>query len=67
MSDTKHAKKTPSEELSEIVVSQLVESGLMREVDGKSAIREMSAGSLKSEDWRLLVEKVIDKKVEDEQ
>lgn len=67
MSDTKHEKKTPSEELSEIVVSQLVDSGLILEVDGKSAIREMSAGNLKGEDWRLLIEKAIDKKVEDEQ
>jgi hypothetical protein len=67
MSDTKHENKTPSEELSEIVVSQLVDSGLMLEADGKSAIREMSAGNLKGEDWRLLIEKAIDKEVEDEQ
>jgi len=67
MSDTKHENKTPSTELSEIVVAQLVNSGLMLEVDSKSAIREMAAGKLKGEDWRLHIEKAIDKWVKHEQ
>lgn len=66
MNDPIHENKTPSEELSDIVVSQLVDSGLMLQVDSKSAIREMSAGNLSGEDWRLLIEKAIDKEVEDE-
>jgi len=61
MSNTNKETKTLSEELSEIVVSQLVGKGLLLEVDGKAATTDMATGKLKSEDWRLLMEKAIDK------
>ena len=63
MSNIKDEKKTLSEELSEIAVSQLIDSGLILAVDSKYATSEMSAGKLKSEDWRLLIEKAIDKEI----
>ena len=63
MSTELDAKKTLSEELSEIAVSKLVGSGLLLEADNKYAVTAMSKGQLKSEDWRLLIEKAIDKEV----
>jgi len=66
MNKTEHKNKTPSEELAEIVASRLVENALVLEADSATLMRDMAAGKLKGEDWRLFIEKAIDKESNNE-
>ena len=67
MSDKEHENKTPSEALAEIVTSRLVEGTLVLEADRVDLQKDMATGKLKAEDWRLFVEKAIDKEPSNEQ
>ena len=67
MSDKEFKNKTPSEELAEIVTSRLVESALVLEMDSATLQKDMATGKLKGEDWRLIIEKAIDKESGNEQ
>ena len=66
MSDAEEKAKTPSEELAEIVSSALLGSGLILEKDAPYITPEIASGKLKAEDWRLLIEKALDKETSDE-
>ncbi|MEW8266057.1 MAG: hypothetical protein AB2731_07960 [Candidatus Thiodiazotropha sp.] len=66
MSSTETDSKSPSEELADIVVANLLDKGLILESDTTKTITELASGRLKGEDWRLLIEKALDKKVSDE-
>ena len=67
MSETEHKNQTPSEELAEIVTSLLVKNALVLETDSATLQKDIAAGKLKGEDWRLVVEKAIDKESGNEQ
>lgn len=58
---------TPSEQLAEIVVNRLPKEGLLLESDAAKLQSKLEKGTLKSEDWRLAVEKVLLKEEKDEQ
>jgi ribosomal protein S1 len=59
ISDTR--LKTPSEVLAEKVVAGLVAKALVLSNDAKKLTVNISTGKLKAEDWRLVIEKAIDK------
>ena len=58
--------KTPSEELAENIAKALSQEGLLDEVDAGRISATISSGKTKAEDWRLAIEKVIDREKEDE-
>lgn len=47
---------TPSEQLSEIVLTKLVEAGLFRVSDKTKYLSSFAEGRIKQEDWRLSIE-----------
>lgn len=51
-----------SEILAEKIVSKLVEQKLFTPEDSARYLESISSGKIKSEDWRLAIEKGIDKK-----
>lgn len=66
MSDAEENDKTPSEELAEILTNALLDKGLILKEDAPHTSLEIASGKLKAEDWRLLIEKALDKEVSDE-
>ncbi|BBA34073.1 uncharacterized protein sS8_2121 [Methylocaldum marinum] len=61
MSETSSRSKAPSELLAEQIAHELVDKALVLANDAKTMQRSLAAGKLKAEDWRLLIEKAIDK------
>lgn len=55
--------KTASELLATKVAEALLEKKLIVEADAQKFKKDLAAGKLKAEDWRVLVEKAIDKEV----
>ncbi len=66
MSDAEENDKTPAEELAEIVTNALLDEGLILKEDAPHTSREIASGKLRAEDWRLLIEKALDKEASDE-
>lgn len=61
MSDTGALQKLPSEILSEQIVQILVEHKLLLPADAKKTQTSLAGGKLKADDWRLVIEKALDK------
>ncbi len=61
MSESTTLLKTPSELLAEKISNLLVEKGFVLSGDAKKLEKNLATGKLKSEDWRLAIEKAIDK------
>lgn len=53
--------KTPSDELTEIILPLLIESKLLLPDDAERYKAKLAAGTMKPEDWLLAVEKALDK------
>ena len=53
--------KTPSQELTELVVPLLIKDGLLLASDAETHKIKFANGSMKSEDWLLAVEKALSK------
>ena len=53
--------KTPSEELAEVIAPLLEQDKLFLSEDVARYKSKLAAGSMKSEDWLLAVEKALDK------
>jgi len=56
--------KSPSEELVEVIVPQLVEAGLLLQEDLLKYKEKIANGTIKQEDWFLMAEKAMQKGVE---
>jgi hypothetical protein len=54
--------ETPSELLAKIIFTVLLEKGIILGGDVKKNQHNLALGKLKSEDWRLLIEKSLDKR-----
>ena len=52
---------TPSEQLAANIVEGLIKSQIVLPEDGKKIVQKLSEGKLRSEDWRLIVEKGLEK------
>lgn len=52
---------TPSEALTEVILSLLVEGGLFLHDDATKYKARLAAGSMKAEDWLLVIEKAHEK------
>ena len=61
MSESNVPLKTPSELLAEKIVGVLAENSLILGGDIQKIVRNLANGKLKAEDWRMAIEKVIDK------
>lgn len=48
--------ETPSKQLSEIVLTKLVEAGLLRGSDKQKYLSKFAEGNITQEDWRLSIE-----------
>ena len=57
---------TPSELLSEKIVGVLAEKKLVLSGDVQKVALNLANGKLKAEDWRMVIEKAIDKEASDE-
>ncbi|MCU7850070.1 MAG: hypothetical protein KZQ89_19180 [Candidatus Thiodiazotropha sp. (ex Lucinoma kastoroae)] len=66
MNEQEEITRTPSQELTNIIVTTLLKSGLLHEGDAKRMAAAISSGKAKSEDWRITIEKVIDREKEGE-
>jgi hypothetical protein len=55
--------KALSEELAETVISLLLKNELLLPEDAEKSKVKLAAGTMKSEDWFLAVEKAMEKKV----
>jgi len=53
--------KSPSEELVEVIVPQLVEAGLLLQEDLLRYKEKIANGTIKQEDWFLMLEKAMQK------
>lgn len=53
--------KTLSEDLTEKILTELVEQKLFLQDDGSKYVAKIATGKMKAEDWRLAVEKGMDK------
>ena len=67
MSNEEGHDKGPSEELAEIVTNVLLDRRLILARDAQNASHGIASGRLKQEDWRLLIEKALDKESSGEQ
>lgn len=63
MSDANGVALSPSEQLAIKIADALIEKELVTDADASRMQQQMAAGKLKSEDWRILIEKAIDKGV----
>lgn len=54
--------ETPSQKLTARILKRLTDAKLLREADAKTLAPKLVAGSLNQEDWRLAVEKALEKK-----
>lgn len=61
MSDVDPPRKTPSEELSEILAKSLVDKKLVLAKDANKLAVDLAAGEMRAEDWRVIIEKALDK------
>lgn len=61
MSKSDAQTKTPSELLAAKVAEVLVEKAVITKTDAQKFTQSLASGKLKAEDWRVLVEKAIDK------
>lgn len=61
MSESDAPVKTPSEILAEKIVGVLADKKLVLTGDVKKISLNLAAGKLKAEDWRMAVEKALDK------
>lgn len=52
MTDT----KSPSENLSNLVVNRLIEAGLVRADKRAALVAKIAAGTMSSEDWKLEID-----------
>jgi hypothetical protein len=52
----------PSQKLTARILQKLAAEGLLRDEDVKAFAPKIAAGTLKQEDWRLAVEKALEKK-----
>ena len=66
MSESSVPVKTPSELLSEKIVGVLAEKKLVLSGDVQKVALNLANGKLKAEDWRMAIEKAIDKETSDE-
>lgn len=66
MSETEKPTKKPSEVLAELVFNKLIEKKIVLPDDARKALIKLADGKLKAEDWRVLIEKGIDKESSDE-
>lgn len=65
MTNKNTISETPSEVLAERVVQAFVNRNLVLEDDANKMKVNLATGKLKDQDWRLLIEKAIDKGVKD--
>lgn len=61
MSEKSTPPKTPSELLAEKILSTLTDRSLILTEDTGKMQQKLAGGKLKPEDWRLLIEKALDK------
>ena len=54
----------PQEELAKDIVDELIENKLVKEQQGMGLVKDLVAGTLKREDWSLLVEIATEKNPE---
>lgn len=66
MSESIVPVKTPSELLADKIVGVLAEKKLVLSGDVKNVAQNLAIGKLKAEDWRMAIEKAIDKETSDE-
>jgi hypothetical protein len=66
MSESNVPLKTPSELLAEKIVGVLAENNLILGGDIQKIVPNLANGKLKAEDWRMAIEKAIDKEASDE-
>ena len=66
MSESSVPVKTPSELLAEKIVGVLAEKKLVLGGDAQKVALNLANGKLKAEDWRVAIEKAIDKETSDE-
>jgi len=66
MSEDVESTKTPSEELTGFIVATLSKEGLLHEDDVKGMTLAISSGKAKAEDWRVAIQRMIDREKEDE-
>ena len=66
MSESSEPVKTPSELLAEKIVGVLAEKKLVLGGDAQKVALNLANGKLKAEDWRVAIEKAIDKETSDE-
>jgi hypothetical protein len=66
MSESNVPVKTPSELLADKIVGVLSEKKLVLDGDVKNVAMNLANGKLKAEDWRMAIEKAIDKETSDE-
>ncbi len=52
---------TPSEQLAARIVERLIKEKILLAEDGKKIEGKLAKGELRSEDWRLHIEKALDK------
>jgi hypothetical protein len=48
---------TPSEDLTKIVFEKLLQEGLLTAEDAEKLLEKASCGKMRTEDWRLAIEK----------
>lgn len=66
MSESDAHAKTPSETLAEKIVEILSDKKLVLVGDVQKIALNLANGKLKAEDWRMAIEKAIDKEATDE-
>lgn len=52
---------TPSQDLAKIIFLRLSAEKLVTDEDAKKLVSKMADGKLRSEDWRLAIEKAVEK------
>lgn len=65
MSNSIANTKTPSEQLACKIFDVLVERKLMLSGDKSKLVDRLANGKLRAEDWRVAIEKAIDKEVKE--
>lgn len=61
MADQESPAKSPSESLAGIIAALLTDKGLTLKSDAARITGKIAAGKAKAEDWRLVVEKALDR------
>ncbi len=52
---------SPSQILAQKIVDRLVQENLLLNEDAKQVVAKLAEGGMETEDWRLAIEKAIDK------